>query len=123
MAKKKSYTPRSFEIADNSRTSAVIYASMINSNPWRALSKNARVLYLYMKLQLYGQKPIKDHPEHDFYFNWGLASKTYGLYTNQRQFRKDIEQLTTLGFIETIEKGKNTRTPNIYRFSDKWKSV
>ena len=121
MARKRTYTPRPFECADNNRTSAVIYASMINSKSWRSLSKNARLLYVYMKLQLYGQKSIKDHPESDFIFTWAMGSKTYGLYNNPTQFRKDIEQLTRGGFIEIVEKGKNTRTPNIYRFSDKWR--
>lgn len=123
MAKRKTYIPKSFESADGSRTNAAIYASMINSKAWIKLSKNARLLYMYMKLQLFGQKPIKDHPEHDFVFTWGMASKVYRLYTNQTRFRNDLGELTALGFIETVEKGKTTRTPNIYRFSDKWRSL
>ena len=46
---------------------AAIYSSMLGSTAWEQLSNNARVLYLYMKMQLFGGK--RDGlPEGQFYF-------------------------------------------------------
>ncbi len=123
MAKRKQYIPKPWESVGGNKLSANIYASMIQSKAWMQLSKNARLLYVYMKLQYYGAKNLVDHPETDFVFNWALASKTYGLYTNYKQFQNDKNMLITNGFIELIENGKNTRTKSIYRFSDKWQSL
>lgn len=101
---------------------AAIYASMIGSQAWEALTNNAKVLYLYMKLQLFGNK--KDHlPEGQFYFNRATYSKTYNLYKNQTQFYVDKDLLIKYGFIDEIENGKTTRTKSIYQFSDRWQSI
>ena len=101
---------------------AAIYASMIGSEAWEALTNNAKVLYIYMKLQLFGNR--KDHlPEGQFYFNRATYSKTYNLYKNQTQFYVDKDLLIKYGFIDEIENGKTTRTKNIYQFSDRWQSI
>ena len=121
--RRKKHIPAAFETIGGNNLSAAIYATMIQSAAWERLTNNARVLYLYMKLQYYGAKPIKEHPQTDFYFNAALATKTYRLYTNLAQFRKDRQQLIDLGFIEIVENRKNMRKKNIYRFSDKWKDV
>ena len=61
---------------------------MIGCPAWKALTNNAQVLYVYMKLQLFGNK--KDHlPEGQFYFNGGTYAKAYKLYKNQTQFYQD----------------------------------
>lgn len=122
MKRKNKYIPKSFESKSGKVLSAVIYASMIQSPAWEHLSNNARVLYLYMKLQYYGAKNIPDHSEDCFYFNTALIQKTYKLYTNMRQFRKDRDQLVDYGFIKILESGKNTRTKAIYQFSDEWQN-
>ena len=123
MARRKQYIPKSWESVGGNRLSANIYASMIQSKAWMQLSKNARLLYVYMKMQYYGAKNLVDHPETDFVFNWALASKTYKLYSNYARFKSDRDMLIKYGFIEVIENGKNTRTKSIYRFSDKWQSL
>ena len=120
MGRKSKYTPKSFESKAGKALSANIYASMIQSPAWEQLSNNARVLYLYMKLQYYGAKSVPNHSEDCFYFNTALIKKTYRLYSNMSQFRKDREQLIEKGFITVLESGKNTRTKAIYQFSDKW---
>ena len=122
MARSK-YTPKPWESVGGNKLSANIYATMIQSPAWMKLSKNARLLYVYMKLQYYGAKNLPDHPATDFTFNWALVSKTYKLYSNKRQFENDRNMLIEHGFIEYIENGKNTRTKSIYRFSDKWQSA
>lgn len=121
--RKPKWKPLDFETIGDKKLSATIYAAMIQSDAWTQLSNNARVLYLYMKLQYFGVKQ-EDKPRGQqdlFYFNKAMATKTYGLYTNMAQFRKDRDMLLEYGFIEEVEKGKNTRTKSIYRFSDKWK--
>lgn len=118
--RKQKYVPKPFESVAGKSLSANIYASMIQSKAWEHLTNNARVLYLYMKLQYYGAKSVPDHSEDCFYFNTGLIKKTYRLYTNMAQFRRDRDQLIDKGFITVVESGKNTRTKAIYQFSDKW---
>ena len=105
-------------------TSVVIYDSMMNSKAWKALTNNARVLYQYMKKQQFGQKDIKGFGKEYFYFNKGMWKKgyenSYELYSNQNQFYKDRDMLIENGFIETAQRGQNTRTKDIYRLSTKW---
>ncbi len=122
MSKRKQYIPKTWESIDGNRLSANIYVSMMQSNAWMQLSKNARLLYIYMKAQYYGQKNLPERPSTDFVFNWALVNKTYKLYSNKGQFENDRNMLIQYGFIEIVENGKNTRTKNIYRYSDKWQS-
>lgn len=120
MSRKKAYVPKAFESIGGQNLSANLYASMLQSEAYMDLSKNAMVLYQYMKLQYYGAKGLPGHASTDFVFNKALYTKTYQLYTNPNQFRKDRDSLIEHGFIEYVECGKNTRTKSIYRFSDRW---
>lgn len=63
MARKKKYVPKAFESGKAGDVSANIYASMMQSKAWNNLTNNAKVLYLYMKLQYYGQKTIPDREQ------------------------------------------------------------
>lgn len=123
MARKKKYVPKAFESGKAGDVSANIYASMMQSKAWSNLTNNARVLYLYMKLQYYGQKTIPDREQECFYFNKRMFTKVYQLYKNVNQFYKDKKLLIDNGFIETAENGKTTRTKSIYRFSSKWREI
>ena len=122
--RKQKYVPKRYESRKQSGDiSANIYASMMHSAAWQNLTSNAIRLYLYMKLQLYGQKSIPEQGEECFYFNKAMWKNTYQLYTNQAQFYKDRDLLVKNGFIEIIEHGQNTRTKAIYKFSDKWQEI
>lgn len=100
-----------------------IYAGMMQSKAWGNLTKPAMTLYLYMKLQLFGQNnPIKENKQ-SFVFNKALYTKTYNLYTNGAQFQRDLKLLVDNGFIEIVEKNWTTRKKNIYQFSDKWQNI
>lgn len=129
--RKKSYAPKSFESTGISNdTSANIYGSMLESPAFKDLSKNQRLLYVYMKKQYYGtRKPGRDYPNMEqlqgddlFYFNFALAEK-YGLYSrsNDRQFYKDIKDIEQHGFIKTVSNGKATKSRSIYKFTGDWK--
>lgn len=124
MGRRRTYKPKNYEAIENKGTVfASIHVSMIQSNAWLQLTNNSRVLYLYLKLQQYGQKSIEGRDERCFYFNKALYMKKYKLYTNAGQFRKDRDMLIKYGFIECVENGEFTRTKNIYRYSDRWKSI
>lgn len=129
--RKKKYTPKPFESTGiPNDTSANIYGSMLESPAFKDLTKNQRLLYIYMKKQYYGtRKPEKDFPNVDqlqgedlFYFNMALAVK-YGLYSrsNDRQFYNDIATIEQHGFIKTISSGRATKSRSIYKFTGDWK--
>lgn len=125
MARKSKFTPNNFENVGKSKLSATIYASMLQSPAWYALSPKAQQLYIYMKLQLYGQKPLdsEKYGEDCFVFNRAMYTTVYPIYKNGAQFRRDRDQLIRYGFIEIVECGRTTRTKNIYRFSAKWQEL
>lgn len=131
MARKRTYRPKSFESSGVSNdTSANIYESMLASPAFMDLSKNQRLLYVYMKAQYYGKrKPGKDNPDIDalqgddlFYFPMSLAER-YGIYSrsNHTQFYSDIAAIEQHGFIKAVSNGKSTRSKSIYRFVSDWR--
>lgn len=124
MAKKKTYQKKDFESAGaNYDVSSNIYLSMLKSEAWEALTKNQRLLYLYLKMQYYSQKrkPNKDDKSM-FYFNQTKWLNEYKLYSegNKKSFYNDIEQLISKGFIDCVSSGKTTRERNIYKYSSRW---
>ena len=56
--KRSKFQPKNFEKIGSSNLSVTIYKSMIESYPWKQLTPQAKVLYMYMKLQQYGQKQL-----------------------------------------------------------------
>jgi len=131
MGRKKKYSPKPFESAGGANdTSANIYESMLTSAAFQDLTKNQRLLYIYMKAQFYGKrKPEKDFPDVEqlqgdelFYFNLSLAEK-YGLYTraNHMQFYNDIKIIEQHGFIKTVSNGRSTKSRTIFKFVGDWK--
>ena len=124
MGRKKKYVPKNFESNKCGDVSANIYASMVQSQAWNNLTNNARVLYMYMKMQYYGQKTIPNKEQECFHFNKALYTKKYRLYTNVNQFYKDRNLLIENGFIE-IDGGstRHTREKMIYKFSAKWHEI
>jgi hypothetical protein len=129
--RKESYKPKSFESDQNkSDTSSNIYMSMLMSESWQKLSKNAQILYVYCKAQYYAEKTkpkpqLRQLTEQEqrqcFTMNKSKWQSLYGIYPSDNgQFNKDMKQLIDNGFIELIENGKNTRTKSIYMLSNKW---
>ena len=126
MPKKKKYQKKDFESTGvGYDVSANIYLSMMKSKAWEALTKNQRILYLYLKLQYYSQKrkPNKDDKSM-FYFNQTKWMNEYQLYSegNKKSFYNDIEQLIIKGFIDCVSSGKTTRERNIYKYSSRWQN-
>jgi len=120
---KPKFKPKVYEnVPTGSNLSAVLYASMLQSENWLKLSHGAKVTYLYMKLQLYGARPIAEHPKEHFYFNDAMATKVYKICSNRTQCRKYRNELIQYGFIELVEYRAHTFDKNIYTFSDKWQT-
>lgn len=131
--RKYHYKPQIFESAGvPNDTSANIYESMLTSPAFQHLTKNQRLLYVYMKAQYYGKrKPSQDFPEMShlqgrdlFYFNRSIAVNKYGLYSdnNRKSFYDDIKAVEQHGFIKTISNGRATRRKSIYQFSGDWRN-
>lgn len=133
MARKKQnkYIPKPFESdGSSSDTSANIYISMLTSESWQALSKNAQVLYLYCKAQYYAekQKPkptiitlSEQQQKQTFTMNKSKWQSLYKIYKSDNgQFNKDMQMLIDYGFVEVLQSGHNTRSKSIYLLSDKW---
>lgn len=116
--------PEKWEYKGTNQKFARLHCTMLTDNGFLELKPRVRMLYVYMKLQYKGDAN-KNAPNGDkaqFLFPWHLANKTYKLYTNQNTFREDIAELIRQGFIECVENKRNLRKPNVYKFSDKWKS-
>ena len=95
---------------------------MLQSYAWMQLTPQAQRLYLYMKLQKYGQKPLEGYPSDTFVFNKAMYIKVYKLYKTWKQFDRDCKQLIEWGFIRVVENGQFTRTKNVYQFSPEWQN-
>lgn len=133
MSRRKSpYKPKPFESTGvKNDTSANVYRSMLESPAYKALTKNQRLLYVYMKSRYYGaRKPGKDFPDIEelqgeelFYFNRKLAVE-FALYSkaNERQFYRDVAALEEHGFIRTVSNGRETKSRSVYSFSDEWQT-
>ena len=126
--KKKKHIPKSFESTGiSSDISANIYESMAESPAWQDLTKGQQLLYVYCKLQYYGEKSYqlkeKEANPEVFTMNRYKWCNKYKIYTisNSGQFYKDMEALISHGFIKCVLIGAKARVKNIYAYSDKWK--
>ena len=124
MSKKKGTGTPSWMCINPKKRFIRIYSDLLLSDAFQSLSHNQQLLYVYMS-DCYIPTTKVEHPYNNasyFFFNRDLYQRKYGLYTNDRQFRKDRDELIKKGFIEEVESGKLTRTKSVYKFSDKWKT-
>lgn len=84
--------------------------SQLSCRSMQKLPLSAFKLYVYMLLESGG------HPT--FEFPHAKASK---ILSNDG-FRKALSALIEAGFVEIEQANANLRKPNIYRFSDRWKT-
>ena len=91
-----------------------IGSSQMNHRTYRALVKkngNAAILYHFMRMKAGGKRDFEfPHTEYK-----DLMAK--GTFTACKNL------LIRYGFIEEIENNAHRMTANVYRFSDKWKTV
>lgn len=125
MAKKKKQPPEKWENQGFNERFERLYIGQLTHPAMLSLKPRAFRLYVYMKLQYKG-KETKSNPngkKEQFYCNWKMMSKDYPLYNNKNSLYSDIKVLIEQGFIECVERNKNTRDKNVYAFSDKWTKV
>lgn len=88
-----------------------VYHDLLLNKNFLSLKKSSKLVYFYMLDYSVGNR--------EFEFPYSIYSKI----TARQTFQESIKELTEKGFIEVIEYGKNTRTPNKYQFSSKWYST
>lgn len=137
MARKRIYQKKSFEsLGETGDTSANIYMSMLISSAWMDLTDRQKVLYVYAKSRLYGQRTkdkealfhqftmmsVPANVDSFFSLSIGNVTQDFKLYskTNLTLFYRDLEALIMHGFIRCIACGNIARVKTIYQFSDKW---
>lgn len=121
MGKRKKYVPKEFEsCSGKSEPFSSLYRSMIESPAFQALSASQKTLYLYCKLQYYGEK----RPEGQEYFTMSRKKwcNKYHLYSegNAAAFHRDIDALIEKGFIDCTYKGAQHKQKNVYKLSARW---
>ena len=108
---------------------SAVYHSQITSPAFMALSDEAKVMLMICKdtrrfyMRRYGgtfPDAIRDDPL-CFYMNRGLL-RAYGR-NNPNKNQRALQELVRYGFIRVVELGWNTRTKNIYRYSQRWKKL
>lgn len=115
--KKEQPTHYAFESYNSTGAFTKICKDMMNSLAWQKLNLRQRGLYLTMKKKFTKYKDQSTNVD-DISMPTNELKQFYG---DMRTFRKDIDTLIEYGFVKCIAIGWNTRTCNIYGFSDKWK--
>lgn len=107
-----------FESSNNKYDFTKICRDMMKSKAWNDLKLRQQGLYLYLKSKFTVNTKTLETNKDDISIPKSEAETLYG---DLRTFRNDIDILIEHGFIKQIVSGWNTRSVNIYGFSDKWK--
>ena len=124
MSKKRGPKPfRPWESTHENWSYFRIADDMVNSEAMKDLSDSAFRLYCGMKMEYRPDRPRKGIlvPTNEKNILYPV-SKWQEQFTCHRDFNKRIKELVDHGFITIEERGKSTRTPNVYAFSDGWKT-
>lgn len=113
---------KSFEGAKGEDRHWRITESMYKSAAYQSLTLAQRQLYFEFKVLYYPDFSKKGEliqsNEKNIKFPFGRWKTLYN--GNYRGWKRDVQALIDKGFITIVERGKTTRTPNIYAFSDRW---
>ena len=85
-------------------------SDLMRNEKFKSMGLLAQMIYLHMCLTAAGKR--------DFIFPY----EAYKDICSKGGFAKAEVELIQKGFIEKVESGRFTRTPNKYRFSFRWKS-
>lgn len=131
MGKRKKFVPKDIEsIKGLGDTSANIFRSMMLHPVCKDLTASQFRLYVYCKSEFYGKNRhdldgfpayVRENPAY-FTFNKAKWHKDglYGLYSNSRQFYKDMAALIEHGLVDCVQSGFSTRTKSLYKLSNRW---
>ena len=120
MGKRKRFVPKDIESAKGvGDTSANIYRSMLLHPACKDLTSE---FYGKNRHDLDGFPAyVRENPAY-FTFNKAKWHKDglYGLYSNSRQFYKDMAALIEHGLVDCVQSGYSTRTKSLYKLSNRW---
>ena len=123
MRKRSAYKHEPFESKTEQGKFTKVCDDMMRSPAWNNLLLRQQGLYLHIKSK-YTQKRSSGYIISDNVKDISLPKKEAAtLYGDMRTFRLDMNKLMENGFIVLIQSGWNTRTANIYGFSDGWKRI
>ena len=108
-----------FESSNNKYDFTKICRDMMKSKAWSELTVREIGLYLHLKSKFTVNIKTLETNKDDISIPTSEAVILYK--NNMRAFRIDIDELIEHGFIRQRISGWNTRTVNIYGFSDMWK--
>lgn len=121
MGKRGKYKHQPFESDTDYGKFTKVCDDMMLSPAWADLTLRQRGLYLELKRK-YTQKRSNGVVLFHNVDNISMPkSEALTVYGTTRSFRDDIDALIAHGFIRLVQSGFNTRTVNIYGFSDRWK--
>ena len=113
MSSKKQFVPfhpwETMEASGCEKKYTRMGVTQVRSEAFLALLPSAVSVYLQMKIEA-GGKPIFKMPH-----------RVYTRFISNSAFQNALKDLETKGFVEIIEKNKNRRKPNVYRFSTAWR--
>jgi len=121
MPKRSASKHQPFESKTEKGRFTKICDDMMDAPAWKALTRSQRYLYLELKRKYtakYADGRLLSDNADNISMPKGEAAELYG---DLRTFRADVDKLIECGFVNLIESGWNTRTANIYGFSDRWK--
>ena len=102
---------------------AKICHDMMDSPAWKNLSLRQQGLYLAFKKRYCQKKEMGEVISSNQDMIKFPKSEFMKIYGDDRTFRKDLKALIENGFIHLVESGRPTRTPNLYGFSERWKTI
>jgi len=121
MAKRVAPKHREFESRTERGKFIKICEDMMDSPAWKALNRSQRYLYIELKRK-YTARTVNGVVAEDNSRNISLPkAEALTLYSNLQTFRGDIDCLIAVGLIDLVQSGWNTRSVNIYGFSERWK--
>lgn len=90
-----------------------IHHTLIDTQLYWSMQSKSRDIYQIMLRKFNG------HNDKSFTFPYPVAKAVM----SEPTFYSCIKELIENGFVEYVEHHKNTRQENIYKFSDKWRTI
>ncbi len=81
------------------------------SEAMRNLSPAAFKVYWFMRLESAGKREFE------------FPHVKYASYMSKPTFFRVLKELQDSGFVDVVQRNKCVRQPNVYRFSDRWKTL
>lgn len=111
--------PMAHERIGDSNKFVRLYESLLTSEPFKALSPEAKLLFLYIKREFVGSQNMKE--KDTVKLPYEQIVELTGI--TRCRIRKRIEELEDFGFIEVTTDWGKIRRINKYHFVSTWKNI